>query len=249
MILNHQYHSLFHPQEEETTMGKHKQAEQPSQNQSHKEQYPSPRELNRIILFSRYRFKPDSKLKEYLFIKTKVKRSYYMLMEIFKELKVIIRSEKLYDPKNPSIIMCDPDLEIALNMKDLHVTEIRDQILGHMSLLRRQNWRENYNSFIYKSKDSFIPHGKKSNVSTTPDQEAKYSVNPSLMGLLRTECEEKDRTKAAFTFEEVPKLLFKYLIRRHYLIQETKKWPESTWILWGERSVAYPDSIDVKLKT
>ena len=195
-------------------MGKHKQAEQPSQNQSHQEQYPSPRELNRIILFSRYRFKPDSKLKEYLFIKTKVKRSYYMLMEIFKELKVIIRSEKLYDPKNPSIIMCDPDLEIALNMKDLHVTEIRDQILGQLSLLRRQNWRENYNSFISKSKGSSIPHGKTSNVTTTPDQEAKYSVNPSLMGLLRTECEEKDRTKAAFTFEEVVNLLFKYLIRR-----------------------------------
>jgi hypothetical protein len=34
------------------------------------------------------------------------------------------------------------------------------------------------------------------------------------MGLLRTECEEKDRTKAAFTFEEVLRLLFKYLTRR-----------------------------------
>ena len=34
------------------------------------------------------------------------------------------------------------------------------------------------------------------------------------MGLLRTECEEKDRAKAAFKFEEVVNLLFKYLIRR-----------------------------------
>ena len=49
-----------------------------------------------------------------------------MLMEIFEDLKVILRSEKLYDPKNPSIIMCDSDLEIALNMKNLHVTELRD---------------------------------------------------------------------------------------------------------------------------
>ena len=55
-----------------------------------------------------------------------------MLMEILEDLKVIVRSEKLYDPKNPSIIMCDPDLEIALNMKDLHVTEIRDQILKQL---------------------------------------------------------------------------------------------------------------------
>jgi hypothetical protein len=110
-------------------MGKHKQADCPSQNKSHQQQYPSPRELNRIILFSRYRFKPQSKLKEYLFIKTKVKRSYYMLVEILENLKVIVRSDKLYDPKNPSIIMSDPDLEIALSMKDLHIIEICDQIL------------------------------------------------------------------------------------------------------------------------
>ena len=34
------------------------------------------------------------------------------------------------------------------------------------------------------------------------------------MGLLRSECDEKDRTKAAFTFDEVISLLFKYLLRR-----------------------------------
>ena len=191
----------------------------PSQNLSQTQHYPSPKELNQITLYSTYRFKPESKLKEYLFIKTKVKRSYYMLMEIFEDLKVILRSEKLYDPKNPSIIMCDPDLEIALNMKDLHVTQIRDQILKQLTLQRQQNWRENFNTFISKSKStsaSSTPPAKTTDVPTTlvPDKEAKYIVNPSLMGLLRTECEEKDRAKAAFKFEEVVNLLFKYLIRR-----------------------------------
>ena len=59
----------------------------PSQNPSQTQHYPSPKELNQITLYSTYRFKPESKLKESLFIKTKVKRSYYMLMEIFKELR------------------------------------------------------------------------------------------------------------------------------------------------------------------
>ena len=31
----------------------------------------------------------------------------------------------MYDEKNPSIILCSRDLEEALNMKALHVTEIR----------------------------------------------------------------------------------------------------------------------------
>ena len=110
--------------------------------------------------------------------------------------------------------MCDPD--ITLNMKDLHITELREQILKQMSLLRWQNWRENFNTFISKSKGTSIHHGITSNVSTTPVtfKEAKYIVKPSLLGLLRTECEKKDRAKSAFKFEEVLKLLFKYLIRR-----------------------------------
>ena len=55
-----------------------------------------------------------------------------MLVEILEKLKVIVRSEKLFDPKNPSIIMCDPDLEMALNMKDLHIIDLRNQILGQL---------------------------------------------------------------------------------------------------------------------
>ena len=39
------------------------------------------------------------------------------------ELKIIVRSEGLFDPQNPSIIMCDPSLEKALNIKDLYVIE------------------------------------------------------------------------------------------------------------------------------
>ena len=103
--------------------------------------------------------------------------------------------------------MCDP-----------HVLQIRDQILKQLTLQRQQNWRENFNTFISKSKSksaSSTHPAKTTNLHPlVPDKEAKYIVNPSLMGLLRTECEEKDRAKAAFKFEEVVNLLFKYLIRR-----------------------------------
>ena len=68
------------------------------------------------------------------------------------ELKIIIRSEGLYDPQNPSIIMCDRPLEKALDMKDLHVIEIRDQILKQTIMMKRQEWRDNFNTFISTSK-------------------------------------------------------------------------------------------------
>ena len=202
-------------------MGKHKQG-----NQNYQQQYPTPRELNLITLYSRYRFKPQSKLKDYLFMKMKVKRSYYMLMEIMENLKVIVRSEKLYDPKNPSIIMCDSDLEIALNVKDLHIIEVRAQILKQLTLVQHQNWRVNYNTFISKSNSksaSFTTPTKTTNLHPlVPDKDTKYIVKPSLMGLLRSECEEKDRAKAAFKFEEVLSLLFKYLLRRRVALFDAR---------------------------
>jgi hypothetical protein len=40
-------------------------------------------------------------------------------------LKEIIRDEEMFDMRNPAIILCDKDLEAALNMRALHVTEIR----------------------------------------------------------------------------------------------------------------------------
>jgi hypothetical protein len=40
-------------------------------------------------------------------------------------LKEIIRDEGMFDHSNPAIIRCSPDLDRALNMKALHVTEIR----------------------------------------------------------------------------------------------------------------------------
>ena len=68
----------------------------PSQNQSQTQQYPSAKELNQITLYSRYRFKPESKLKEYLFIKTKIRRSYYILVEILEHLVQISYKMKGY---------------------------------------------------------------------------------------------------------------------------------------------------------
>jgi hypothetical protein len=40
-------------------------------------------------------------------------------------LKRIIANEKLYDPQNPTVVMCDESLEDALDVKAIHVSEIR----------------------------------------------------------------------------------------------------------------------------
>ena len=103
----------------------------------------TPVELNRSLLNSLFKFKPDSKLQPFIARKTNQDKTIYTLAEVSQEveqsqtnvsiecfqvlthLKDIIRGEKLFDLQNPSIIICYNELEEAINMKALHVTEIR----------------------------------------------------------------------------------------------------------------------------
>jgi len=73
--------------------------------------------------------------------KTGVEKNLYTLAEILTILKEVIRGEEMFDPKNPSIIICSRDLEAALNMKALHVTEIRDLVLNHIVKVPEQSLR------------------------------------------------------------------------------------------------------------
>ena len=150
-----------------------------------------------------------------------------MLVKILEHLKVIIRLEKLYDPRNTTVMMFDPDLEAALSVRDLHVTEVRDQILKQLIRIRRQNWKENFNNYIYRSEGTMASSGltwrptsrhmaRIVNVSTIliKDKEAKFIIKPLLMRLLRAECEGKDRNKIVFKYEEIVGLLSKYIMKR-----------------------------------
>jgi hypothetical protein len=50
---------------------------------------------------------------------------FFIITQVLIMMKEIIRDEAMFDQRNPAIILCSPDLEAALNMKALHVTEIR----------------------------------------------------------------------------------------------------------------------------
>jgi hypothetical protein len=49
----------------------------------------------------------------------------FLLLQILLALKRVITDEQLFDPQNPTIIMCDRALEEALEVKGLHISELR----------------------------------------------------------------------------------------------------------------------------
>jgi hypothetical protein len=103
------------------------------QNQMIFSSVPSPAALHVGLLNTLFVFKPGSYLKTFLTDKTNVYKTYYSLAEILTILKEVVRGEGLFDPNNPSIILCSTELERALNMKALHVTQIRDQLMDHIT--------------------------------------------------------------------------------------------------------------------
>jgi len=70
---------------------------------------------------AKYQFKRGSPLQEYL--QTKMREKYriptitFTLQNLISDLGGIINKEQLFDPLNPDIILCDSDLEVALNSK------------------------------------------------------------------------------------------------------------------------------------
>jgi len=183
-------------------------------------------EQHRSLLNSIFKFKPTSLLHSFITIKTGVNKSLFTLAEILTILKDTIRGEGLYDEKNPAIILCSGDLEEALNMKALHVTEIRDLVLSHLIMLENDEFlKEHCDSVTFAPAPNYISSNQNS-VSTTgrlmqtantstyvvTDKRAKFTCKPLFLAVLRT-LPETDKNKLVFTYEEVAILLSTYILK------------------------------------
>jgi len=83
-------------------------------------------ELNKMILNLNYTFKVNAPLKNYIRLKTNSMRENYTLAELLTILKNVIADEELYDHRNHAIILCNSELEAALDLPGMHVTELRE---------------------------------------------------------------------------------------------------------------------------
>jgi hypothetical protein len=88
------------------------------------------------ILLAKYQFERGSPLQVYL--QTKMREKYgirtftFTLGNLLRDLRYFIKKENLFDPLNPAIILCDSNLEVALNVKVLHAIEIKDYVLRQL---------------------------------------------------------------------------------------------------------------------
>ena len=86
--------------------------------------------LNNQVQMKRY-FVKDSRLRRYLHNQLPGKNignggdRHFFLATVLQHLKGRIADQILYDQKNPCIVLCDPELDLALNVRALHLSELR----------------------------------------------------------------------------------------------------------------------------
>jgi len=93
----------------------------------------------------------------------------YTLFVVLSALRHVISRERLYDPNNTTVIICSIDLERALDMKFLHVTEIRDVVLTQMELLPPVQLLAS------------LPHTPPATPIPTPGQQPAYPVGTAVV--------------------------------------------------------------------
>jgi hypothetical protein len=191
--------------------------------------------LNKNLLDTLFKFVPLSKLKKFLISKTGVEKTYYSLAEILIILKNVIRGEGMFDPANPSVILCSPNLEEALDMRALHVTEIRNLVLSHITKVPDQCIRKNVNQQIDNFKGEQIGASRTNltnkapkdlvpvpvpsriirtaNISTAifTNKNAKFTLKPLFLKVIQS-VHGTNSEKTVYTYEEVTLLLSKYIL-------------------------------------
>lgn len=177
---------------------------------------------NRNLLNTMFEFKKGAQLKHFIIEKTHQEKRYYSLAEVLTVLKDVISAEKMFDERNPSVIICSKSLEQALNQKALHVTEVRDLVLGQLERLADQSLRDR--GVARPGPAPPLPGPPQTaaprvirtasvatNVQTNKD--AKFRLKPLFLKVAQM-VEGVTKTKTIFTYEEVTLILSKYILSK-----------------------------------
>lgn len=164
------------------------------------------------------RFLPDSRLRAYLVRKCcayipPTLEEPITLKQVILVLRNIIKSEGLYDKTNPTIIMCGPDLEQALDVKWIHMNQLPIRVMKQMTaeLLPGMVDHE-YHKKAVKRRGSVgqAPAPKKPELIPA---EQRFAVTPKFRRVIH-EVPGVPRNQVEFTYEELGQILTGYIARR-----------------------------------
>ena len=160
-------------------------------------------------------FKNESKLSNFIKSKNYTVNLFFRVYEILTILRDIIRTENLKDATNPSIILCTPELEEALNMKALHIGEFRTAIIKDLVIIQ-EDFAEEYfqipKIFLGGFENQYLINTPPTSNPIRVTSNDKFTCNPKFLAVLRT-LPEVSAMKEVFTYGELTVYLSKYILK------------------------------------
>ena len=173
---------------------------------------------NNQILNKFFKFKEGSSLKSYISKIRHKEKLFYTLGEILAIIKNVIREERMFDYRNPSVILCTTELEQALDRKALHVAEVRNVIMDQI---------EEEDSLKIYGSTNMIPesrgnlqlenprHARTMCVATNiiTHEDAKFRLKPLFLVVVQS-IEGMDQRQTIFKYKEIAQLLSRYILSK-----------------------------------
>lgn len=161
------------------------------------------------------KFKSDAKLHPFLAMKTpdmiKANIFEYTLFTVLSAMRSLISTERLYDANNTTVIICSLELEKALGMKSLHVTEVRDVVLTQMEVLQPELLASLPESHPAETVRNNAPVGGQQQPAGKFDVNGRFYVKPHFLRVLRT-VQGIDKSQILFSYKEVTSYLSQYIL-------------------------------------
>lgn len=150
---------------------------------------------------------------------------HFELHYVVSTIKRIVECEFMFDETNPSIILCDRDLEMALLVRALHLTEIREKVTAQLVLLDSPEADEafppqpplpQYPMLLPRQRPVGQPRGiydREFNIA--PNRPIRlterFRVKQHFLACLRS-LPEVENTREVFQYHELSKFLSQYIM-------------------------------------
>ena len=148
-------------------------------------------------------FKPESELKQYIRLKTRITKTFFTLGEIIAILRTIIEEEKQYEKRNPALIICSEELKLVLKCTALHYKELKIAIISHLAFTHE------YLGKVWDPK-SHSPKSKCVATHIWTPKKAQFKLKNPFLGLIQN-MTRINQNRTVFTYEEICALVCKYI--------------------------------------
>ena len=165
------------------------------------------------VFYTKFIF--NSYLKDFLAIRFQYVPTYFPLYELVWAMQIIISNEKMYDPQNPAIILCNPDLEAVLNKKAFHHKSLVHILSQHIVpiwpyVILKNNIPK---SFYWKCQHHItVPFQFNSSpiMLITPSPHERFKISSHFRSVL-AQVPLFNKNETVFSFTELREFLWHYL--------------------------------------